>query len=1254
MLHVPNHCVRRGQGKRFAVEETFGRTCGTRGNPAPQGIVSMATQKTKRSRSGKQPSNSAVETPVNSVADTSAPNALPPTPTPTPEHAELEPIGNAQISGEVTPKKKPVEVKRSNTPKATAPKTPSNVTHSKETVEGTFAPNISTTIAASDDNKESTLMSAPIVGIGASAGGLEAFEQFFRYVPEKSGAVYIVVQHLDPTHKGMLVELLQRITSMPVSQVTDSLHVEPDHVYVIPPNKDLSLLHGVLHLLPPSSPQGLNLPIDFFFRSLAEDQQERSIGVVLSGMGSDGTLGVRAIKEKGGAVFVQDLTSAKFGGMPRSAIDTGLADVVGPVEDLPHRIMAYVQHAAFLIRPTSSAIEDKVVSSLEKVFILLRAQTGNDFSLYKRSTIYRRIERRMGLHQIDNVAHYVRFLRENPREVEMLFKELLIGVTSFFRDPATWEHLRNEIMPALIAARSSGGLLRAWVPGCSTGEEAYSLAIVFKEAMVPLQPINNIALQIFATDLDRDAIEKARLGNYPDNIAADVSAERLRRFFVKEDAGYRVSKEIREMVVFAPQNIIMDPPFTKLDILTCRNLLIYLSSELQKKLMPLFHYSLNSGGVLFLGSAETIGSFSNLFAPLDVKARIYRRLEESIAPGVPVDFPSTRTSLAQVREEVLAEPNANQRVPTPNIQVLADRVIVQRFSPIGVLCNELGDILYISGRAGKYLEPAVGKANLNIFAMARAGLRYELSSAFSAALRGDAVISVPNVKIGTNGGTQVINLTVHKLAEPKELRGSVMVIFTDVHALPTQTKRLAPREVSPRINELEDDLQRAREEVQTTREEMQTSQEELKSTNEELQSTNEELQSTNEELTTSKEEMQSLNEELQTVNHELQAKVDELSRSNNDMKNLLNSTDIATLFLDGELRVRRFTPPTTRIIKLIPGDAGRRITDLASDLDYPNLAEDAREVLRTLVFKEKQVATNDNRWFAVRIMPYRTLENVIDGVVITFSDVTSSRALEQDLREQAGHLWQLAESLPTLVWGSRADGACDYLNRQWIDYTGIPAAEQLGYRWFEQVHPEDRDLVREQWRASLKTGIRFDMSYRIRRGDGVYRWFKTRAAPIRDAKGTVLKWYGTSTDVDDLKRADEEQTGLRAQLAMVLKNVCAGVVLLDGDLTVQSVNSAAKRLLGSDGDDMIGKRFVDAFPELKGSLLDQKLGEALHSKKATSFDMQLDAASAPELHYVRIDLESSGRDVLILVDRQTSQVTQGARSHGSDEEGNES
>lgn len=839
----------------------------------------------------------------------------------------------------------------------------------------------------------------PIIGIGASAGGLEALEQFLGHVPKNSGLAFVIVQHLSPTRKGMMPELLQRATGMKVIQVKDRTRVQPNCVYVIPSNKDMSLLHGFLYLLEPASPHGLRLPIDFFLSSLAQDQQEHSIGVILSGMGSDGTLGVRAIKEKGGLVLVQDPATAKFDGMPRSVIDAGLADIVCSLDDLPGRILAYLQRTP-LVHTPEQALEEKTQGALEKTIILLRTHTGHDFSLYKKNTFYRRIERRMGIHQLERIADYIRYLQENSQELDLLFKELLIGVTSFFRDSAVWEELRDSVIPALFARRRAGEALRAWVPGCSTGEEAYSLAMVVKEAMGKLKPSKTFKLTVFATDLNKDAIEKARHGVYPANITGDVSPERLNRFFAQVEGGYRVATEIREMVVFAPQSLILDPPFTKLDILCCRNLLIYLAPELQNKLIRLFHYSLRPGGILFLGSAETIGGFTDLFAPLGGKTRLYRRTEAA-SRTAPIEFP------ASFAPDLPPGTEARPETKTPlSLQALADRLVLDHYSAPAVLVNDEGNILYVSGRTGKYLEPAAGKANWNIFAMAREGLRYELSNAFHKALEQKVPVVVRGLKAGTDGGKQHVDITVQRLEEPEPLRGLVMIVFAEV-AAPLETKA-AGRPVkagktpahSPRLEELERKYQQARMEAQTIREEMQTAQEELRSTNEEMQSTNEEMQSTNEELMTSKEEMQSLNEELQTVNSELQIKVDELSRTNNDMKNLLNSTDIATLFLDNDLKVRRFTTQATKIIKLIPGDVGRPITDLASDLLYPELPADALEVLQKLGFAEKPVNARDGRWFTVRIMPYRTLDDRIDGVVITFADITVAKTLEAKLRDK--------------------------------------------------------------------------------------------------------------------------------------------------------------------------------------------------------------------------------------------------------------
>ncbi|MFO7951449.1 MAG: chemotaxis protein CheB [Bacillota bacterium] len=834
----------------------------------------------------------------------------------------------------------------------------------------------------------------PIIGIGASAGGLEALELFLKNIPEDSGMAFVIVQHLDPTRKDLMVELLQRVTSLQVIQVTEPTVVQPNCVYIIPPNKDMSIFHGTLHLFEPAEPRGLRLPVDFFFRSLADDQQEQSIGVILTGMGTDGTLGLGAIKERGGVGFVQEPASAKFDSMPQSAVEAGLADVIAPVEELPVKIFSYLYYKPSF-DDSEPALTDKDQSSLEKIMILLRSKTGHDFSLYKKTTVYRRLERRMGIHQIDSIATYIRFLQENPQEVELLYKELLIGVTNFFRDPEVWEQLKKAIAEQLTGCVNQ--TLRAWVPGCATGEEAYTLAIVFKEMVEELKPAQDLTLQIFATDLNREAINKAREAVYPANIAADVSPERLRRFFNQVENGFQVAKPVREMVVFAQQNMIMDPPFTRLDILSCRNLLIYMTPELQGKIIPLLHYSLKPDGFLLLGSAESIGSFTNLFEPFKGEFHLYRRLEPAVQ-SEPVEFPTSHAPK-------LPPPSFKREV---NLQSLADQLILKRYAPASILVNNKGDILYTSGRTGKYLEPAAGKANWNIFAMIREGLSYTLNNAFQNAVRENEVVTVKNAVVKINGEKQTVNIIVQPLEEPEPLRRMVLIVFTEVtmpHEDKARDKTGHKEDVNnDRVSELEAELRQAYREIKHVREENQASQEKLSAANEELQSTNEELQSTNEELTTSKEELQSLNEELQTINHELQTKVDELYQINNDMKNLLESTEIATLFLDNLLHVRRFTAKTTEIIKLIPGDVGRLITDIASDLDYPELAEDAREVLRKLTFKEKSVSATGGRWFTVKIMPYRTLEDKIDGLVITFIDITASKMLEDDLKQAQAEL----------------------------------------------------------------------------------------------------------------------------------------------------------------------------------------------------------------------------------------------------------
>jgi two-component system CheB/CheR fusion protein len=836
-----------------------------------------------------------------------------------------------------------------------------------------------------------------VVGIGGSAGSLEALGQFFHNLPADTGLAYILVTHLDPTHKGVMPELIQRLTAMKVMQAKNGMKVRADSVYIIPPNRDMAILHGKLQLLEPSAPRGLRLPIDFFLQHLAEDQKERSIGIILSGMGSDGTIGLRAIKEQLGMVMVQDPANAKYDSMPRSAIATGGADIVAPAEELPAKLLGYVAHYT-TAQATPAPVDKKTSSAFQRILLLLlRSKTGTDFSLYKKTTILRRIDRRMGLHQIPNMANYASFLQENPHEIELIFKELLINVTNFFRDPEAFELVRENVILPLLREREGSGTIRVWVPGCSSGEEVYSLAILFRECMEQ-EPGLTTKIQMYGTDLDQDAITTARQGIYPATIAADVSPERLQRYFTKEETNYRIRKEIRDRVVFAPQNLIGDPPFTRLDLISCRNLLIYLTAEIQKRILPLFHYSLLPGGYLFLGSSESVSGYNDLFTPVDQKWKIFRRRESLHALTALPEFPVHQGITEWQRQQL---PKKSTTPPAPAFEEVVQRIIIETITPPVLIINRKGDLLYSTRRTGKYLEPVVGTASLNVIGMAREGLKTELAIAMRGAINQNHEVRVEDVMVKTNGTSEPVNLTVRPLpGEGGNLNELLMVVFDETpHARRRQSRAGHHEDRSAAIAELEKDLQYTKEHLQSTIEEMETSQEELKSTNEELESTNEELQSTNEEMTTSKEELQSLNEEMMTVNTELQAKNDELSVVNNDMRNLLNSTQIPTLFLDNNLRIKRYTPPATAIFTLIPGDVGRPITDIASRLKYHDLVKDVHGVLDTLIFRETQVQVKDGQWFIMRIMPYRTIENLIDGVVITFSNITDLKTLEQVLEE---------------------------------------------------------------------------------------------------------------------------------------------------------------------------------------------------------------------------------------------------------------
>ncbi len=862
-----------------------------------------------------------------------------------------------------------------------------------------------------------------VVGIGASAGGLPAFEAFFSGMPVDTNPdmAFVLVQHLAPDHKSILTELIQRYTHMQVFEVTDGMVVQPNCAYIIPPNRDMAFLNGALHLLEPSAPRGLRLPIDFFFRSLAQDQHERAVGIVLSGTGSDGAHGVRAIKGEGGLVIVQTPGSTEFDGMPRSAIATGLVDYeLAPVA-MAAQLIAYASHAFGHARQPVTLDSSKADGLLKKIFVLLRSQTGHDFSQYKPSTVNRRIERRMAVHQIDGVGSYVSYLQRTPTEVEALFRDLLIGVTNFFRDPEAFRVLEELVIPKLFEGKPAGAVIRIWSAGCSTGEEAYSIAILVQERIEALK--QNYTVQFFATDIDSRAIATARAGLYPTSIAADISPERLARFFSAEVglSSYRIHKSIRDLMVFSEQDVIKDPPFSKLDLISCRNLLIYLGVELQKRLIPLFHYALKPHGILFLGTSEGIGEFGRQFATLNRQTRMYQRNEDfhdkehaALGRFVPRLPPTDAVSLRNA-----GKATSPAKLP---LRELTEQALLRQLAVTSALVNGQGDILYLHGRTGMYLEPAPGEVGIsNILKMARDGLRADLTQALRKAVETQSIVHRPGLRVQTNGHITSVNLTVCPVTEDSSAAPKATLYLAILEEAPASPDRpqqaMVPvdaeisgpaADAEARIASLKQELQAKDDYLQSAYEELESSNEELKSSNEEMQSVNEELQSTNEELETSKEELQSVNEELGTVNTELQTKVADLSRANNDMNNLLAGTGIGTVFVDHRLRILRFTPVVATIINLIASDVGRPVSHIVSNLvGYDSLEADVQGVLNTLISKDVTVQTKEGAWHTMRILPYRTLDNVIEGAVISFVDISEAVLTKEALRK-ANELLRLA------------------------------------------------------------------------------------------------------------------------------------------------------------------------------------------------------------------------------------------------------
>ncbi|MFT4579577.1 MAG: two-component system CheB/CheR fusion protein [Nitrospinales bacterium] len=951
----------------------------------------------------------------------------------------------------VIPKKTGSKTKKKTTPKASRSAVKTNSSKKTKVIKK------KSTISKTPPLRGFSNKSFPIVGIGASAGGLEAFEDFFAHMDPATGMAFVVLTHQHPGHISLLPELLRKCTSMDVMQVTDQIKIKQNCVYLNPPGKNLSIFNGTIHISDPPEPRGLSLPIDFFFRSLAQDQKNKAICIILSGTGTDGTIGLRAIKGDSGMAMVQKESSAKFSGMPESAIATGLVDYILSPDKIPGRLIKYVRGPFLSPAAAIQRGKPQLEEVMQKIFLQLRNRTGHDFSGYKSNTTRRRIERRMNLHHINSPKKYLIYMQENLQEADALFKELLIGVTTFFRDTDAFKHLKGKIFPNLLKSKPKEAPLRVWVPACASGEEVYSLAILLNECQAKLKLHSNI--QIFGTDLDPHAIDIARAGLYPSGIALDIPKNILDKYFKQEDSNYRIIKSIREMVIFAPQNVIKDPPFTKLDFISCRNLLIYLGADLQKKLLSIFHYSLKPSGILFLGNSESLGSSAHLFKSINKKWKTYSRtlVQPLLFSGGALNIFTSKSDKG-LYQDVATTKNSDQQMPSIDIQTLMEKHLLSNFSPASVVVDDRGGVFYINGKTGDYLEPAPGKPDNNIFSMAREGLKVELSMALRKAYNQKNPVLLKDVEIKNNGGLITVNVMVQKIETPEPLQGLLLIVFEPQKKSGSVISNKKPGSKkltvvsSSIVTKLQDELQYTKENLQSTIEELETTNEELKSTNEELQSTNEELQSSNEEIETSREEMQSLNEELQSTNTELQVTIDDFNIANDDMKNLLNSTNIATLFLDNDLNVKRFTSEAKNLINLISTDIGRPVSDIVTKLEYDKLTEDCTKVLKTLAFKEFESQTNDGLWYQIRIMPYRTSQNKINGLVITFVDINVLKNTERELQE-SGRLKLIVDSIPALVSYVDSKKVFRLTNKAYEKWYGLPQEEINGKHMKDILHP---------------------------------------------------------------------------------------------------------------------------------------------------------------------------------------------------------
>jgi two-component system CheB/CheR fusion protein len=982
-----------------------------------------------------------------------------------------------------------------------------------------------------------------VAAIGGSAGSIPAFRDFFRNVPPDSGIAFVVVLHLSPEFESHLAEVLQSVSTIPVTQVSGPTKIEPNHVYVIPPNRSLSLRDDTLLLAPIIGFEERRAPIDIFFRALGESREAQAVCVILSGTGADGSSGLRRVKEYNGLVVVQEPNEAEYREMPRNAIATGLADFVLPAAEMPRCILDYREKLLANTRSYEAvdAAEDEEQSLLD-IFRQLRVRTGQDFANYKRATVLRRIERRLAIREIAHLSEYARFMREQPAEADALLRELLISVTNFFRDGGVWEQVRKTVIPAIVQQKQPDDSIRAWVAGCATGEEAYSIGILFAEATTAMSYTPEI--QIFATDLDEEAIAKARNGFYTATETADVSPERLLRYFVKEQGGFRVSREIRERVLFAHHNLLKDPPFSHLDLVSCRNLLIYLNRTAQERALELLHFSLESGGWLLLGTAETPDGPHQLFSTVDKDAHIYqsRAVPRTVTPPLRVQL----TAAPDLRSVVAAgDVRANGRPSRSAAFDLHERLLEEYAAP-SLIVDEQYNVIHLSERAGRYLQFASGEASLNLLQVIRPELRIDMRTALVQAAQKRTTVAARGVTITTGDRAETLNVVVHPaLREGDPARGIFLVVFepsADDNSAKTQIVAAGPP--SP---QMEEELIRIKGQMRITIEQYEVQAEEAKAANEELQAINEELRSTAEELETSQEELQSANEELQTVNQELKIKIEEITHANDDMRNLMSSTDIGTIFVDRALCVKLFTPRIREIFNLIPADVGRPLLDISSKVPVHDLAADLERVIERLQTIEREVATTEGKWHLMRLLPYRTAEDRIDGVVVTFVDITerkrdedallrSREQLEQrvlertrEVREATAMLQAIVDASPLAIIAVGSDRRVRTWNASAETMFGLAAADVMG-KPMPEIATGGGAVQQTLIDAMFGGGSERTWETLLRRMDGTWLSVSIFPAPLRTPDGTVYAVMGLLQDITDRKRLEQDRERLLGRI----------------------------------------------------------------------------------------------------------------------------